>query len=137
LSPTGNRLDELRQRIRERREEGRGEEAAAAGEMRAIRVSTRPVELWIVLGHESDYVVIPGTYCSCPHFTIRVAGQESSEPCYHLVAVEIARRNNRFHDLSAAIDSSRLVDVLLEALLEGRTRTLRRLLYQRRGTREP
>jgi len=132
-----SRLSGLRRRIRERGEEGKGAGAAAAREMRAIRVSTSPVELWIVLGRESDYVVIPGTYCSCPHFTIRVVGQETEEPCYHLVAVEIARRSGRYHDLSAALDGGKLVDVLLETIFEGRTRTLRRLLYQRRSVREP
>ncbi|HIQ23777.1 MAG TPA: metal-binding protein [Pyrodictium delaneyi] len=132
-----SRLSELRRRIRERGEEGKGAEAAAAREMRAVRVSASPVELWIVLGRESDYVVIPGTYCSCPHFTIRVVGQEIEEPCYHLVAVEIARRSGRYHDLSAALDSEKLVDILLETIFEGRTRTLRRILYQYCSVSEP
>ncbi|KSW12385.1 hypothetical protein CF15_06555 [Pyrodictium occultum] len=127
---TTPRLMELRRRIARRSEEARGQEAAAAGEMRAVRIARSPVELWIVMGRESDYIAIPGTYCSCPHFTIRVAGGESSEPCYHLVAVDIARRTGRFHDLSMVLRGDKLVDVLLETIFEGRTRTLRRLLYQ-------
>lgn len=130
MSHNDNRLGELRERIRELGEEVHGVAAATAGEMRAIRVSVQPVELWIVMGRGADYVVVPGTYCSCPHFTTRVVGQEINEPCYHLVAVEIAKRSRRFHDLSASIDGDKLIDILLETLLENRTRTLRRILYQ-------
>ncbi len=102
---------------------------SVVGELKVIKISQAPLELWVVMGRESDYLVIRGTYCSCPHFTIRVVNGETAMPCYHLVAVEIAVRQRRFHDLSLSLSKDELQDIVLEVLAGSRSTTLRRKLY--------
>ncbi|ABM80933.1 hypothetical protein [Hyperthermus butylicus] len=123
------RLGELRDRLRRAIESPSPEARAAQGELRVVRLARMPVELWVVLGRESDYLVVPGTYCSCPHFMIHVLGMGQLEPCYHLVAVELARRTGRFHDLSETLLPEKLADIVLEIVAGARTVTLRRILY--------
>lgn len=97
--------------------------------LKVIRLR-KPDEIWVVLGHNNDYIVIPSTYCSCPHFTIHVIGMGQHKPCYHLVAVELARRSNRFRDLSEKLSRDELYEIIYEVLYEGRSRLLRRLVYR-------
>ncbi len=102
---------------------------SAVRELKVVRISQAPLELWVVMGRESDYLVIRGTYCSCPHFVIRVVNGETTMPCYHLVAVEMAIRQGRFHDLSLSLSKDELQDIVLEVLAGSRSTTLRRKLY--------
>ncbi len=102
---------------------------SVVGELKVVRISLTPIELWVVMGRESDYLVIRGTYCSCPHFVIRVVNGESTTPCYHLVAVEIAVKQGRFHDLSLSLSKDELQDIVLEVLAGSRSTTLRKKLY--------
>ena len=46
-----------------------------------------PGQLFVVVGEEKDYLVIPETgYCSCKAAAKGVSGA----PCYHIIALEIA-----------------------------------------------
>ncbi len=123
-------LARLRMRIRELVENPPAEARAAYGELKVVRIARVPVELWIVIGRESDYLVVRGTYCSCPHFQVRVVGMEKPEPCYHLVAVELAARTGRFHDLSETLTPRQVADIALEVVAGTRSPTLRRALYR-------
>jgi len=129
-------LARLQKRLLELTENPPAEAKAAHGELRVVRLARAPVEIWAVIGREADYIVIRGVYCSCPHFQIRVIGMGIAEPCYHMVAVELAARTGRFHDLSEAIRGDELEDILLEAIAGGRSTTLRRVLYRIGGRRE-
>ncbi|BEP18016.1 hypothetical protein PYJP_13680 [Pyrofollis japonicus] len=102
---------------------------SAAGELRVVRLSVFPLELWAVMGRESDYLVIRRMYCNCPHFSIRVVNEEKTVPCYHLIAVELAEKTGRFHDLSASLNQDELLDIVLEILSGARSTTLRKKLY--------
>ncbi|NOZ88474.1 MAG: metal-binding protein [Crenarchaeota archaeon] len=124
------RLAELRRRIRERSEEPSPDELWLASTLRLARLQRSPVELWAAMGREADYILVPGTYCSCPHFRYRVAPGETVEPCYHLVALEIARRTGRFHDLSETLSPEEVEAVVAEVLAHGRSPLLRRLLHR-------
>ena len=95
-----------------------------------MKLQEAPAQLWLVMGRSSDYIVVPESYCSCPHFTIRVLSGETVEPCYHLVAVHIAASRGRYHDLSHSLAPSTVQDIVLEALVQGRSATLRRILYR-------
>jgi len=122
------RLEALREAARRLAEEDPEARAAALG-MRLVRLTAAPVELWAALGREADYVVVPGTFCSCPHFVYRVATGETLRPCYHLAAVELARQTGRFHDLAGRASRGDVEAVILEAVAVGRSATLRRLLH--------
>jgi predicted nucleic acid-binding Zn finger protein len=126
------RLAALREAVRRRAETDR-EARAAAEELRVVKLQETPSQLWLVMGRGGDYIVVPGSYCSCPHFQIRVASGETVEPCYHLVAVHIAEAEKRYHDLSQSLSPQQVEDIVLEALAEGRSGLLRRLLYLGRG----
>ena len=126
------RLAELRRRIRERSESPGPDEAWLAATLRIVRLSRLPVEILVAMGREADYIIVPGSFCSCPHFRYRVAPGESSEPCYHLVAAEIARRTGRIHDVSSTVTREEAEAVVLEVTAYGRSATLRRILHRAR-----
>jgi predicted nucleic acid-binding Zn finger protein len=123
----------LRKRILARAEVASGDEQWLVGMLRLVRVQRFPVELWVALGKESDYILVPYMFCSCPHFTIRVTGGVNLEPCYHLVATHIALSTGRFHDLSEALSPDDVEAILLEILTYGRSTLLRKVLYRIKG----
>ncbi len=96
-----------------------------------MRVAVKP-ERWIVIGRHGDYIVIPGSYCSCPGFQAYVWGRVG-RPCYHLVAVELARRSGGFTDLAGRLDPDTLSTIVYEATGSGRSPTLRRILQRVSG----
>lgn len=120
----------LRKRILARAEVASGDEQWLVGMLRLVRVQRFPVELWVALGKESDYILVPYMFCSCPHFTIRITGGVNLEPCYHLVAAHIALSTGRFHDLSEALSPDDVEAILLEILTYGRSTLLRKVLYR-------
>jgi predicted nucleic acid-binding Zn finger protein len=66
--------------------------------------------VWIVVGKERDYQVIPvANYCSCDDFYYRVVNGEAAL-CYHIIAQKLAEALNRFEIIS---DSDDLFDVLM------------------------
>jgi predicted nucleic acid-binding Zn finger protein len=129
-SGEGGILARLRERLAALLENPPGEARAAYGELKVARIARLPVELWVVIGREADYLVIRGTYCSCPHFQIRVLGMQVVEPCYHMVAVELAARTGRYHDLSETLTPSQVSDIVMEIMAGARSTTLRRALYR-------
>ncbi len=86
------------------------------------------MERWAVIGRTGDYLVIPMLFCSCPAFTARFAVGLSDRPCYHLVAVELARRRGGYVDVSGRVDGKLLAQLVAELLYQRRSPTLRRLL---------
>ena len=121
-------LERLRNELVKEVERAPANAKEAVATLKVIRLK-KPDEIWVVLGHHNDYIVIPFAYCSCPHFTIHVVGMGWHKPCYHLVAVELARRSNRFRDLSEKLSRDELYEIVYEVLYEGRSRLLRRLIY--------
>ena len=99
-----------------------GEAVAAAREGR-VYLLDEGLDAWLVRGRRGDYVVLRGLYCSCPWFQRLLAGT-AGKPCYHIVAVELVARG--LEGRARRVDGA-WRDVLLEALLDGLSRTLRRL----------
>jgi predicted nucleic acid-binding Zn finger protein len=100
----------------------------AVVERRVVRLTAKPVEKWVVMGETGDYLVIPMTYCSCPLFTFKWIPGQTDKPCYHLVAVELAKRSGIYHDLSGKLDARTLSELVRELLLQGRSSSLRKYL---------
>ncbi len=114
---------ELRKLLEEAVRRPPGEALAAAREGR-VYLLDEDLDIWLVRGNHGDYVVVRGLYCSCPWFTGRLVRGHGGKPCYHLVAVELVARGleGRAKRLEGVDEKS----VLLEALLDGVSRSLRR-----------
>jgi predicted nucleic acid-binding Zn finger protein len=52
--------------------------------------------VWIVVGREKEYFVMPGFYCQCDDFYINVVIRKRSKICYHLFAQALAERLGNF-----------------------------------------
>jgi len=52
--------------------------------------------VWIVVGREKEYFVMPGFYCQCDDFYINVVIRKRSKLCYHLFAQALAERMGNF-----------------------------------------
>lgn len=124
------RLEQLRVRLKRLLEKPPAKALQAVASGRVVRLASEPLEVWLVLGEHGDYIVIPGTYCSCPHFTIRVVAQGSTMPCYHLVAVELAKRLDKFIDLSGKLSSSEREEIIFETIVSERALTARRIIFK-------
>ncbi len=73
----------------------------AVEEGKVIRYSFTPSEtsIWIVQGHQRDYLTIPEVYCSCRSFYQSVVISRETDVCYHLLAQEIAEVRNQFRSV--------------------------------------
>ena len=100
----------------------------AVAEKRVVRLSQPPLEQWLVIGETGDHVVVPGVYCSCPAFTVNGVLRGKYAPCYHMVAVELAKASGSFVDLAGRLTASQLAEIVDEVFASGRSATLRRLL---------
>jgi predicted nucleic acid-binding Zn finger protein len=52
--------------------------------------------VWIVVGREKEYFMIPRLYCQCDNFYIRVVIKRETDLCYHLLAQSIAEKLGRY-----------------------------------------
>ncbi len=52
--------------------------------------------VWIVVGREQDYMVIPAFYCKCDDFYINVVIKRKAVACYHMIAQLIAEKKGMF-----------------------------------------
>jgi predicted nucleic acid-binding Zn finger protein len=129
----GGTLEALREALRSAYESPPASAASAAGELRVVKIAEAPAETWIVMGNTADYVVVRGLFCSCPHFIIRVVGLQNPAPCYHMVAVEIAARTRRYHDLTHTLTPEERLGIILDALAGAKSAQLRRVLYRLGG----
>ncbi|RLG45818.1 MAG: hypothetical protein DRN81_00050 [Thermoproteota archaeon] len=54
------------------------------------------VVLWVVVGKERDYLVLPNIYCSCEDFYVRVVSRMEKKYCIHLIAQKIAEEDKKY-----------------------------------------
>ncbi len=69
-------------------------------------------ELWVFVGKEKDYRVIPDSYyCSCKDFYFKVVGGKSRiRACYHLIAVKVARIIGAYDEI---VEEDEVYDLVL------------------------
>ena len=115
-------LERIRALLEESVKRPPGEALAAAREGRVYLLDER-LGLWLVRGRRGDYIVVRGVYCSCPWFVNRVLTGGADRLCYHIVAVELVARGLEGRPRRPSVDAKTL---LLEALLDGVSRSLRR-----------
>ena len=52
--------------------------------------------VWIVVGREKEYFIIPEIYCQCDDFYINVVIRKKVDACYHMMAQLMAERTGAF-----------------------------------------
>ncbi len=52
--------------------------------------------IWIVVGREQEYHIIPEIYCQCDDFYINTVIRRKMNACYHMLAQSIAERIGAF-----------------------------------------
>lgn len=57
--------------------------------------------VWIVVGREKEYFLIPEFYCQCDDFYINVVIRRKVNLCYHILAQAIAEQLGRFEKFEA------------------------------------
>ena len=93
-----------------------------------FKTNNLATEYWGYLGKERDYILIPCLYCSCPDFIINVLSKRIRDFCYHLVALEIARKKHMYRELS--INERDLIIVIFEIITRSFSPYLRKLIYR-------
>lgn len=93
-----------------------------------IKVKDGGREVWIYGGPERDYVIIPGAFCSCMDFTIRVVSRGETPYCKHLLGLEVARRLGKYREIEMEVQD--VIKVVREVFAKGFSRTLHRILYK-------
>ena len=68
----------------------KGEEAVRSKAVKKYIFKPSGKIIWIVVGKEKEYFVIPKLYCQCDDFYINVVIKKKAELCYHLLAQAIA-----------------------------------------------
>jgi predicted nucleic acid-binding Zn finger protein len=58
--------------------------------------------VWIVVGREQEYFLIPEFYCQCDDFYINVVIRRKTTACYHILAQAIAERLGKFENFVAS-----------------------------------
>lgn len=52
--------------------------------------------VWIVVGKEKEYFVIPGLYCQCDDFYINTVIRKKADFCYHMIAQLVAEKTGSY-----------------------------------------
>ncbi|MCD6509778.1 MAG: hypothetical protein J7L11_05255 [Thermoprotei archaeon] len=86
-------------------------ETMARGGVKLYRFMPSTRTIWIVEGHERDYLVIPFIYCDCEDFYLNVVIRRKDDICYHMLAQALA-------DALGSYTLVELPDELYERFLE-------------------
>jgi len=78
----------------------KAEELVASSAVKKYTFEPSGRVVWIVVGKEQDYTVLPGIYCQCDDFYINVVVKRKTSACYHLLAQLIAERKGMFEQFS-------------------------------------
>ncbi len=85
--------------------------------------------IFIVLGFSGDYVAIPGIFCSCKDYELNVVLRGNRPSCYHLLAIDIALRENAVRDVHVD-DINLFRSIIYECIYSGRSEILRKILMK-------
>lgn len=84
-----------------------------------ILISKEP-ELWVFLGEHGDHLILSkndtAIYCSCKGFRMEIE-KKSNKGCTHVYALKIAKKFNKFRDVSANISIEEL-NKIIEQIME-------------------
>jgi len=88
----GEVTQELKERLRKRLgvRYDHAERAVSSGAVKKYRFLPSGRTVWIVVGKEKEYYVLPEIYCQCDDFYINVVVNKKFGACYHLLAQALA-----------------------------------------------
>ncbi len=95
-----------------------------------IRADSVVSELWVYIGRERDYLLIPGLYCNCKVFTLKTIINKTETHCKHQLGVYAAIAMQKYVEVELSIDEA--YTVISEVLNKGFTVFLRRKLVARK-----
>lgn len=90
----------------------------------SVLVNNNTSILWVYRGKESDYLIIPGVFCSCKDFILRTIINKTSRYCKHQLGVYVAMSKNKYLSIDANLEE--VFAILKEILDRGFSPTLRR-----------
>ena len=96
-------------------------EVLASKRIKKIYMGTKSIECYIFEASKESYIVIPAKLCTCIDFMINVAMKCLKTYCYHILAVEYARRSGKY----AIIDIDKLdesLKMIFKIIISGTSR---------------
>lgn len=93
-----------------------------------IVANTMRKDIWVYMGRERDYLLVPGAYCSCKDFLLRTVINKTSKYCKHLLGLHVSMKMNKY--LEVSVDLERFLKISHEIIEKGFSIELRRALRQ-------
>ncbi len=88
--------------------------AVEDGRVISIRVDGEDTGVRLVRGEEGTYLVLSGSFCSCPDFYVRVLSRSERPLCYHLAAVRVAESEGSLRRID--LSRGRLMELICRLL---------------------
>ncbi len=83
-----------------------------------ILINKEP-ELWVFLGEHGDHLLLSkndsAIYCSCKGFRMEIE-KKTNKGCTHIYALKIAKKFNKFRDISEKINNQELNKIIEEIM---------------------
>ncbi|MCC6034333.1 MAG: hypothetical protein LM567_02395 [Desulfurococcaceae archaeon] len=84
--------------------------------------------MWVYMGRERDYILIPYIYCSCMDYLVRTVFLKTRSYCKHQLGLLVAIKKGLFKTITVTLEE--LYTIIDEILEKGFSITLRRKLYK-------
>jgi predicted nucleic acid-binding Zn finger protein len=84
--------------------------------------------MWVYMGRERDYILIPYVYCSCMDYLVRTVFLKTRSYCKHQLGLLVAIKKGLFKTITVTLEE--LYTIIDEILEKGFSITLRRKLYK-------
>jgi len=91
-----------------------------------IHVNGHAGAIWVYLGRNSDYVIIPGVFCSCKDYVIRTIINKTSSFCKHQAGLYIALKESKY--VVVNVDFEEAYRIIQEIIDKGISQSLRKKL---------
>ncbi|MEM4717951.1 MAG: hypothetical protein QXE81_04225 [Desulfurococcaceae archaeon] len=94
-----------------------------------VAINNKIKSLWIFIGRERDYLLIPGVFCNCKDFIFRTVINKTSKFCKHQLGLHIAIYKKKYVEIN--LDPQRLYIIMSEILSRGFSIELRKVLSRK------
>jgi len=84
--------------------------------------------MWVYMGRERDYILIPYIYCSCMDYLVRTVFLKTRSYCKHQLGLLVAIKKGLFKTITVTLEE--LYTIIDEILEKSFSITLRRKLYK-------
>lgn len=91
-----------------------------------VTIDKHSYEIWVYMGEERDYLLLPGVFCSCKDFILRTILNKASSYCKHQLGVYVALSRKKYIELN--VYPEELYGIIQDILERGFSIHLRRKL---------